>query len=175
MTEGVFWEMIEKACSRGKTVANLRAALRTLDPQEIISFNDILSRKVADAGTFPVLAACFVIESYASDDSFRGFRAWLVSHGHDRYAAAINDPESIADWLERDDAENIDGEPMLLVAQNSYQAHGSDEEFYDQITNVLDPDIQQDWPETKSEYRQRFPRLVDKFWNQQRISELHSD
>ena len=175
MTEKDFWRMIEQANRVGDSIHNLGATLRALSAQDVVSFSDILGKKIADAGTFPVLAASFVIASYASDDTFRDFRAWLVSQGHDRYTAAIDDPETIADWLDEGDLEDIDGERMLLVAQNSFQAHGTDDEFQDLTTPIPDPDIEQDWPETKSEYRQRFPRLVDKYWNQRRIGELHSD
>jgi hypothetical protein len=175
MTEDKFWQMIGEARSRGEVIQQLGASLCALEPPEIISFNNRLSRKIADAGTFPVLAACFVIQSYVSDDTFRSFRAWLVSQGRDRYAAAIDDPETIADWLDEKDAEEIDGDPMLTAAFNAYQARRCVEEFCDQATVVPDLPVEQVWPQTKEEYQRRFPRLVDKFWNQQRINEFHSD
>lgn len=175
MTEDRFWKMIEDAHDSGDAIAYLSATLMASSRHEIISFNDILSQKIADAATFPILAGNFVIMSYVSDDTFRDFRAWLVYQGRGRYAAAIKDPETIADWLEYDEVDDIDGESMLMLAHKSYHAHGSDKEFHDQILYVPDPKMDVTWPENKTEYRERFPRLVDKYWNQERIKELHSD
>lgn len=175
MTEDDFWRMIEHARSHKDGIESLGASLRTLSLLDIVSFNDILSKKIADAATFPVLAANFVIMSYVSDDIFRDFRAWLVSQGRDRYVAAVSDPETIPDWLDASEAQHISGESMLLAARSAYLAQGTEEEFFERTKIVRDRDIEQVWPESKSEYRRRFPKLVEKFWNQERIRELHSD
>jgi len=129
---------------------------------------------VADACTFPVLAANFVIESFVSDDGFKNFRAWFVSNGLERFTNAIKNPESIADWLQKEDVDEIDGESMLEVAQDVYEELFEDD-FLDRITFIPDPKMKQDWPDSKSEYRKKWPRLVDKFWNQERIREMHTD
>jgi hypothetical protein len=120
-----------------------------------------------------LLAANFIIQSYVSDDVFEDFRAWLVSHGRERFEAAVSDPESICDWLERSEVDDIRGETMLLVAQRAYEAHGDEEEFAARIVHPRTPKLKQDWPENADGYRKRWPRLVEKFWNLERIRELH--
>ncbi len=175
MTENQFWQLIEDARATGDTVEGLSAALVALPLPDIVSFEDVLSKKIADAATFPILAACFVIMSYVSDDTFDDFRAWLVSQGRTRYSEAVKDPETIADWLRKDEVDEIDGESILMLPYESYKVHGREEDFDDQAAFIADPKIEVAWPDTKDEFRERFPKLVGKFWNQKRINELHSD
>src|SRR5262249_22186747 len=99
---------------------------------------------------------------------------WLVSQGQVRFESALSDPESICDWLDRDEVDDIDGELMLFVAQEAYDEHGDEDEFADQVKRPRTPALKQDWPKDKAGFRKRWPRPVDKFWNQERIREIHS-
>jgi hypothetical protein len=175
MTEDEFWIIIDGSNLERHTGLDLQCILSRLDDSEIVSFENILHMLIARAGIFRLLAACFVIESYVSDDSFKNFRAWLVSKGKSKYAAAIDDTESIADWLEVDEIEDIDGSEILSAAQGAFATYGPVEEFYGRILRLNDPVIQQDWPESKEEYKSLYPRIVEKFWDQERINELHAD
>jgi hypothetical protein len=182
MTEERFWGLIEEGRCARNICSALTAALKRLSAKEIIAFENMFRRKLADAYLFPVLAANFIIESYVSDDVFESFRAWLVSQGRQRFEAALADPESICDWLERkgvwskagDNAVDRQGEQMLFVAQNAYARYGDEEDFADQTTYPRKPALKVRWPEGKAGFRKRWPRLVDKFWNQALIKELHS-
>lgn len=173
MTDNRFWTLIEEARSRRDFDKALGAKLAALSAEEIIAYENALQRKLRDAYTFPVLAANFIIQSYTSDDVFEDFRAWLVTQGQERFEAAVADPESICDWLKRSKFEGIDGSTMLLLACDAYEEHGDEEDFFELIKRPRLPALKQNWPKDKAGFRKRWPRLVDAFWNQERIRELH--
>ena len=153
----------------------LNQLLKGLPADDIIAFENIFRRKLVTAYTFPLLMANFVIQSYVSDDVFEDFRAWLVTQGRERFELALANPESICDWLNRENVDDIDGETMLLLSQTAYEQYGDEDEFFSRIEYLPEPEIKQDWPEDKAGFRNKYPRLVDQFWNQERIRELHSD
>ena len=175
MTEDRFWQLIKDARHGDDFYATLRETLTNESADDIISFQNILRRKLVDAYTFPVLMANFVIQSYVSDDVFEDFRAWLVTQGRERFESALTNPDSICDWFVRDDVDGIDGETMLLICQNAYEQYGDEDEFFEHLHYPPEPTVNQDWPDDKDGFRDQCPRLVDNFWNQERIKELHSD
>lgn len=176
MNESQFWKYIDQASDGENIVDDLKKLLCDLGSEEIISFKNILLQKLVDAYVFPLLAANFVISSYVSDDGFKAFRAWLVSKGQSNFQQAIGNPEIIADWLEQEEVDEIESEEFLFLADEAYAELGGDEnEFYQKVDFPSDPDISMTWPENKAEYQHQYPKLVEKFWNQQRIEEMHSD
>ncbi|HRX85741.1 MAG TPA: DUF4240 domain-containing protein [Phycisphaerae bacterium] len=175
MTDDRFWRLIDEARARGSVAEHLPRLLLELNADEVVAFASMLSGKIANAGSFPLLAANFVIASYVSDEGFRSFRAWLVSQGRARYENAIRDPQTIADWLDIDEVDDTAEDPVGEAVCIAYMRHGDPDELHARTAHAADPDRPLDWPENKLEYRRRFPQLVDKFWNQQRINELHSD
>src|SRR5262245_14250980 len=116
MAAGRFWKLVEAARRADDFVLALSSVLEKLPADEIIGFQTTLHQYLARAYRFPLLAANFIIQSYVSDDVFEDFRAWLVSQGRERYVAAVADPESICDWLERSAVDGIDGQSVLLAA-----------------------------------------------------------
>ena len=168
MNEEKFWEII-----KGGEIEIIRSGLSCLNEGEILAFHHLLTKMISKACNFPLLAANFTIESYVSDDGFREFRAWLISQGEDRFYRAIKDPESITEWLDKDEIDEIDGEPMLWVAEEVYTDICGNDDFYEKVVIVSDPEIEQDWPDDKNAYRNKWPKLVDKYWNAERINEMH--
>jgi hypothetical protein len=65
----------------------------------------------------------------------------------------------------------------LLVAQEAYKKYGDEEAFLDKVYEhpdlIFDPEIKHEWPESKDELRQKFPRLFKLFWNPNKIKELY--
>ena len=170
-----FWSIIDNSRHFADPYDGIKSALCDLTREEILSFDHILSENIAEACTFPLLAANFAIASYVSDESFREFRAWLISRGFEKFTKALVDIESIAEWLSKEAVDGIGGASMLAVAQDAYVEKYGDDDFLERVKFVPDPVIIQDWPEDKTEYRRRWPKLVDKFWNAKRIHELHAD
>ena len=176
MNDSQFWKYIDQASGSEDFADHLKNTLCNLGADEIISFKNILLQKLVDAYVFPLLAANFIISSYVSDDGFKEFRAWLVSKGQLDFQNAIYDPETIADWLERDEVDEIEGEEFLYLADEAYAELGGDEnDFYKNVHFPSGSDISMTWPDNKAEYQRQYPKLVDKFWNQQRIEDMHSD
>ena len=175
MQEQEFWNIIDNV-QEEDLYKHIKLVLGSMSRDEIVSFQNILIKKVAAACTFPLLEANFVIASYVSDDGFRDFRAWLVSQGAEKFGKAVIDPESIADWLDTSAVDEIDGGPLLSVAQDAYgETYGDEDEFSQNVRFEQDPKIVQEWPNNKAEYRSKYPKLVAKYWNDERIREMHSD
>ena len=175
MTREEFWQLIEESRNQTDQASWLEAELRASGKKVILAFEDNLRRVMLDASNFRILAANFVLTSYVSDDGFEDFRAWLVQQGQKHFEAALADPESIADWLNVEDTEDINGEWLHMLAYTILDDTGEVDELYDKVDVPRDIELDMPWPDSKAEYRKMYPRLVDKFWNQQRINDLHSD
>jgi len=180
MNETTFWQLIDKARAGRNSnfetqCVTLTELLTPYSEEDIISFEHILREKIEEASSFPVMAAAFVVCSYISDDTYEDFRAWLVGQGKENFYKAIKDPNEICGFLKPADTEELGGEYMLFVAINAYleKTDSEDEEaFYELIKHPEEKEITQEWPETKDAYRKMFPRLFDKFWNQERMEAL---
>lgn len=175
MTREEFWQLIEQSRTTGDQYDWLETQLRSAGKDAIISFEDNLRRVILDASNFQILAANFVINSYVSDDGFEDFRAWLVSQGRQRFESALRNPESIADWLDCKDVDSVDGERLVTMAYSILDESGEVDELFDRVHVPRDLEFETPWPQTKAEYLKMFPRLVGKFWNQQRINDFHPE
>jgi hypothetical protein len=180
MTGAAFWRLIEETGREAegdvdRQVELIRDALAEMSVKEILSFERQLRAKLRRAYTFDLMAAAFIVMSYVSDDTFEDFRAWLVAQGKERFERAIETPESIAELLERDAVARVQGEALLTCAMAAYEQKTGRgvEEFLIKMKTLGDPAVRQDWPETKAQFRERYPVLFDKFWNQERIAQLH--
>lgn len=182
MNEDLFWELIDKARTGYENnfdqfCSALTDLLRILTIDDIILFKNILSVKINEASNFKMLMANFIIYSYTSDNVFEDFRAWLVGQGKINFYKALQNPDNICDFLEREDTEELSGESLLFVSTNAFteKTNRTEKEFNDLITFVNDSEFDINWPDSKMKYRDAMPRLFDKFWNQERINEIHKD
>jgi hypothetical protein len=95
-----FWEIIAHAARFDDDPAGqieaLRAELRGLTPEEIISFEVAFRRYLNKAYTWNLWGAAYVIHGGCSDDGFEYFRRWLISKGREVYESALADPDSLA-------------------------------------------------------------------------------
>lgn len=181
MNENQFWTLIEhsRQVSQGdidEQTEIIRTALTELGCDTIVEFENHLNSYISALSRFDVLAANFMIQSYVSDDGFEDFRAWLILNGKTRFEAALKNIESIAEWLERDDVDNIDGSRFVTIAVQAYEdAGGNSDEFYKQIAFAKEVDFEQTWPDNKQGFESKWPLLCKKFWNQARIEEMHAE
>ena len=175
MNEKQFWQHIEESANSDDFFESLKTKLCSQGLAEITSFENHLLSKLVEAYKFPLLSANFVISSYVSDEGFKDFRAWLISQGETKFNDALNNPESIVNWLSKEDIELIDGEELIIAAEESYLELGGDEEdFFNSLNYPKEPDIEMNWPENKEEFEKFYPLLVRKFWDQEKIEEMHS-
>ncbi len=124
MDEQHFWEIIE---SGGMAVLDdpdtqliaIRKRLAQEPPAEIIDFNRLFNQKLADAFTWDLWGAAYLINGGCSDDGFYYFRAWLISRGPEVFEAAVEDPDSLAS-LTDPDRDDYEFEELWYVAQDVY-------------------------------------------------------
>ena len=94
-----FWHIMRAADSGHDPDAEvnaLRASLRELTLEEIISFEVAFRWYLNKAYTWDLWGAAYLINGGCSDDGFEYFRRWLVSRGREVYEAALANPDSLA-------------------------------------------------------------------------------
>lgn len=180
MEDGAFWSLIDQCRREAGDSCEAKSSwlqdrLVGLGKDAIVAFENHLLCQVSRASTFEHLAAHFIIQSYTSDDSFRDFQSWLVMQGKERFELAMADVSSIADWLERDQVESIDGSCFVTMCSSAYEAAGGDEDTFCESVDFCEPsDFLMPWPDNPSGFKTRWPKLHAKFWNQARVDALHA-
>lgn len=140
MDEARFWDIIE---SGGQTVrddperqlAAVRERLDGLSPAELIEFHSLFNRRLAEAYTWDLWGAAYLINGGCSDDGFAYFRAWLISRGASVYSAALRDPDSLAAAVDAD-RDDYEFEDLWGIAQ----------EVYEDAAGEAMPDVPFAWP-----------------------------
>lgn len=179
MTTKYFWELIANSKMKGsEQVEWLTQELVKKRDEEIIKFEIEFRKKMEQSYTSSLWGAAFVIMGGCSDDGFDYFRGWLISRGEEVFNQAINNPESLAEYLTDDNIQEDEFAPqleeILSVASDAftYQKTGSfefDDNTYTNFSNELEAqdykfepiDIEIDWEEEDLE--ERYPLLWNRF------------
>jgi hypothetical protein len=137
-----------------------------LSPEEIVEFEIFLRERIIECDHYHIMAAAKIIEGYVSDDSYLYFRCWLISQGRDVYEKAIENPDSIAAIIHKDETPEFEG--LLSVANKVYKAKTGKEMNYDMFGDMgLDYDFNppptkgEDW--TEEDLPKICPRLYKMF------------
>lgn len=164
MDETRFWAIIEwggrKALANPeRQLAAVHKQLLKLSPEEIKSFHRLFNQKMANAYTWDLWGAAYLINGGCSDDGFSYFGAWLISRGRAVYEAAVENPDTLAGVTdpERDDYEFED-------------LWGASQIVYEELTGNEMPPVAFRWPsrprgrrwdfEDDEQVSRRFPRLA---------------
>ena len=159
-----FWRIIADTCRSDALKVQewderLQAALKELEPDEIIGWNFIFDRMADQAYTVDLWGAAYLINGGASDDGFYYFRCWLVGMGRDVYEAAVANPDSLADVVIPD----IDAEAEIYAAAHqawmavTRRPATASYPTYEQRTELRG----HEWDfNDDAEVRRRFPRLA---------------
>ena len=163
-----FWAVIERATadrpSAPAEVAKRAVAdLATRDPQEIVAWGRHLDKVMAASYKEDLWAAAYLINGGCSDDGFDFFRGWLIAHGRTVVAAAVRDPDSLADLpAVRAAAENgaeFEAGDVLRIADEAYhQATGTELPASGEPTTKTKPEDFWDF-DNEDEMHRRLPRL----------------
>jgi hypothetical protein len=126
MTIDEFWRMIDAVhdASGGdmdRKCELLRVRLDKLSDQDLRDFFQHFDAADANAYTWPLWGAAYVMNGGCSDDAFSDFRATLISYGRKVYEAALADPDSLAD-LDFEDEEDICYEGFQYVKNEVAEA-----------------------------------------------------
>jgi hypothetical protein len=131
MNEAKFWEIIEAGGRKSladpeSQLAAVHKQLLKLSGEEIRDFHRQFNQKLADAYSWDLWGAAYLINGGCSDDGFHYFRAWLISRGRTVYEAAVANPDTLAGLTdpERDDYEFED---LWYASQLAYKESTGEE------------------------------------------------
>jgi Protein of unknown function (DUF4240) len=161
-----FWRLVEQARrdAGGDTERQselLAELLATLPAAQIADFGAIRRRLDAQAYTWDVWGAAYVIEDGCSDDCFRDFRAYLIALGRAPFQAALKDPDSLAPVVQ--DAEAGDWENADDPAPEAYE-DATGEELPGGDGDLSGPPRGNAWDDEQAdELQRRYPALAARF------------
>lgn len=169
MDSDAFWDLIDSARTTagdpddseavGSALVDLLVATGTAGIEE---FQAAWAIEDARAYGWPLWGAAYLVEGGCSDDGFDYFIGWLIGQGRAVFEAAVRDPDSLADHLGPDDAEEIDGEEVLgapLTAR--HRLTGS---YEGPATAPTRAELGAEWDfDDADEMQRRYPRLYAVF------------
>lgn len=165
-----FWDLIERAKRKAsgdveEQAEILREILTERPIEDIIEFGRILQYFHSFSYTSDLWAAAYIIQGGCSDDAFDYFRAWLIAQGKSVFEKAIENPETLTKIISVEQAEEIDGESVLYVADEAYEKKTGDDRkrFLDLQGYTEFPKLEFDWNEEDDSLRRKFPNLYEKF------------
>jgi len=164
--ESEFWDIVQSAGSpdRVDPVEQCEAITNTLSgssKEHLLGFANLHLALLGQLYTLPILKACYAVIGYVSDDVFEDFRNWIILNGKERFEATVADPEVIASYAKvRDPVEEICGEPLLYVCENSWD--GDVEDLEAEYVYPEAPNISLGEP-SREEIASELPRLVERF------------
>lgn len=167
-----FWAVIGRAtadrpASPADVAKRAAADLATSDPEEIVAWGRHLDKVMVASGKQDLWAAAYLINGGCSDEGFDAFRGWLIAHGREAVARAVQSPDSLAEMpAVRSAADNgavFEAEEVLSIAAEAYaQATGSDLPAGEQP--VTRPDAADLWDfDNEEEMQRRLPKLSELF------------
>ena len=141
MSEDQFWEIIEKtkADDPQDQLDKLVGLLSTMTVDDVFGFDYRLDKFLELSYSSDLWAAAYIICGGCPDDSFDYFRAWLISKGRDVFEKAIENPDSLADFLsEADEYDFPENEEILYASLDAYEELTGKDDFYDMLDSFDD-------------------------------------
>lgn len=155
-----FWKHLE-GLNPENAEAQLRKRLQKLSPEKVAHFQDHFDREMDRAYNWELWGAAYLIEGGCSDDGFIDFRYGLISRGREAFEAALENPDSIADWIKEDDC--IPNEAFGYVAAEVYEEKTDDEIPYVDFKRRSEPSGE-NWDfDDVTLCAQRLPKLWAKY------------
>lgn len=169
-----FWALVERARASAEDPSDIDSVAGHLvgllveqDPARIVAAGEELQTLTANAYSWPLWGAAYIINGGASDDGFDYFLGWLIGQGRVVYAAAVADPDSLADVVTEDfgdDGAEVAESEDLLGAPWAAHLRATGEEL-PAGPAVPRPTLGEQWNvEDEVEMRQRYPRLTAMFF-----------
>jgi hypothetical protein len=126
MDKAEFWQIIAQSKAQANNSQEVQAkalaeVLNKLSADEIIEFKKHFTDLMDYAYRWDLWAAAYIIGGGGcSDEDFIDFRSWLISRGEATFEAAVNNPDSLADYLADPDLEEPFFEDFLYVANDVF-------------------------------------------------------
>lgn len=176
MDETRFWNIIDTSRQRAREMKRaagqdfidlheqtLADELRQLQPDEIFAFNERFWHFHGMAYRWNLWAAAYWLHGGCGNDGFIDFRSNLISLGKQLYFQILDDPDTLADIVDRPDTPYMQAEGFQYVASKVYK----------QLTGRAMPDGESHGPknpigeridhEDREVMRKHFPKIVAKF------------
>ncbi len=128
MDTSQFWQLIDASRTQAHDDPQaqldiLADLLQALPAEEIVAFDHLLSQCFDQSCTWALWGAAYVIGGGCSDDGFDYFRGWLISRGAQTFAAALADPDSLAEHItDADEETGCEAEGWQSVAVDAWCA-----------------------------------------------------
>jgi hypothetical protein len=162
MDEVEFWKLIDKSrvASNNDFQAQinfLKSILLTLEPMDIVKFDNTFTALLAASYDYKLWGASFVINGGCSDDCFEYFRQYLIGHGKEKFYKTIKNPESCVSWIKSEDEDNWEG--LLYSAMQAYKQKTGKE-----IPKTYQPKFElKGKPFDEETVMKQYPKLAKKF------------
>jgi hypothetical protein len=165
MNEDKFWQIIEESKkatndSQSAQKTALKKILSALDTAEVLAFDKIFDETLFTSYTWDLWGAAYIINGGCSDDSFEYFRRGLVAAGRDKFKKALQDPESLGDWVEPDE---LEFEEIKHVIYDVYNEKTKTKDIPNHGLKYPTSPSGEEWSEDGDDLENRFPRLWAKF------------
>jgi hypothetical protein len=163
MKEDDFWKIIDNSQATSDNnyqiqISSLKQILTTLDPKEIVKFDNTFTALLAASYDYKLWGASYVINGGCSDDCFEYFREYLIAHGKVKFYETFQDPESCASWIKSEGEDNWEG--IRYSASEAYkQKTGKD------IPKTYEPKYElKGKPFDEANVDKQYPKLAKKFF-----------
>jgi hypothetical protein len=170
MNKTTFWKLIDASRESAggdldEQVADLRARVEQLDPDEIIQFGKLFDEYWARAYTWDLWAAAYILGGGCSDDGFLDFRGWLISRGERVYEEALRNPETLAQVVNAEAGDECQYEGFQYVAREAWENKTRNRQGDFPAGEITQPDkpAGERWSEEGDDLARRFPKLWRKF------------
>ncbi len=170
MNRTAFWKLIDASREHAggdldEQVAELRARLEQLEPDEIVDFGKLFADYWGRAYTWDLWGAAYILGGGCSDDGFLDFRGWLVSRGERVYEEALRDPETLVQVVDADAGDECQFEGFQYVARDVWKKKTRNRLGDFPVTEITQPDepLGEPWSEEGDDLQRRFPKLWRKF------------
>jgi hypothetical protein len=165
-----YWALVDQARAGVNDPSDIEAvAARLVDvlvelgPERIVAADEEFQTLSAAGYNWSLWGAAYLIKGGASDDAFDYFRGWLIGHGRQVFEAALADPDSLADVVTVDDADEAECEALLGAARDAYRRATSADLPMGSIIRL--PQLGDSWDfDDEAECRRRYPRLTEIFF-----------
>jgi len=164
-----FWQIIDRSAKeagadRDSHVAALRKELEALSPDDIVGFQRCFDECMAEAYSWDLWGAAYIIGGGCSDDGFIDFRSWLISKGQDTYDRALRDSETLADVIV-DTSDDCQFEEFQYVASQMWERKTRKDlsRFPTFDSEYPESPTGEEWSEEGDDLERRFPKLWKRF------------
>ncbi|MFB9235904.1 DUF4240 domain-containing protein [Plantactinospora siamensis] len=167
-----FWAVIDQARAGGPAdasaiAARVTAELAEREAPEIAAWARHLDRVLAASQKADLWGAAYLINGGCSDEGFDAFRGWLLAQGRPVFAAAVADPDSLADLPAVRQAAvtglEFESTEMLEAAAQAHR-RSTATELPPPEQPVVRPDVADFWDfDDPDQVRAQLPRLAELF------------